>query len=138
MKLIDWAKLRATIGRWADRLTLPERFILPIFTLQWGCGSVARPNLLNVSASLGHGRHDDSLYYNGIVFVRVMLPFFVGVHVRWSGDPARKKQFVQAHVGWKKNGDFAVTFRLQNDASSLAGTYGRNFGQAQGWSCGTH
>ena len=130
--------LRAKIGKWADRLTLPERFIIPLFTLQWGCGTVEKPNLLNLNGSFGHGKHDESLYYNGFLFIRVMLPFFVGVHIRWSGDPETDRQYLQTHFGWKKNGDLAITFRIQNDTSSAAGTYGKNVGQAQRWACGTH
>lgn len=135
---MNFPTLRATVGKWADRLSLPEKYIFPLFTLQWGCGTITKPNYANLQGSVGHGKHDASLYYNGIVFIRVMLPFFVGLHVRWSGDPQVKKQFLQTHLGWKKNGDFAVTFRIQNDLSAFLGTYGRNYGQAEGFSCGPH
>jgi len=136
---MDWANIRAVVGKWADRLTLPEKWIFPIMTFMWGAGNTLYPDLKNIELTLLRGRaHDASLYYNGIVFIRVMLPFFVGIHIRWSGHPDSKKQYLQTHIGWKKNGDFAVTFRIQNDTSSAAGTYGRNFNQAKGWSVGTH
>lgn len=160
--------LRATVGKWADFLSLSEKYILPLFTLQWGCGAVDRPNLRNVNGSIGHGKHDASLFYNGIFFGRVvmawsMLPvvcllhFFVsllfplsiwwfiplvfgaGIHVRWSAKPSLfGREFLQVWIGYKKNGDFALTQREQTDESAAAGTYGHNYGQAQGWSCGTH
>ncbi|MHB8727574.1 MAG: hypothetical protein ACYC9K_00890 [Sulfuricaulis sp.] len=135
---MDIKTLRSKVGKLADALSLPEKYILPIFTIQWGCGTVKKPNLLNLNGSTGHGKHDASLYYNGILFIRVMLPFFIGLHVRWSGDPAVKKQYMQTHIGWRKNGDFVITFRIQCDASSAIGTYGQNVNQAQGWSCGCH
>jgi len=129
--------LRAKIGKWADRLTLPERFIIPLFTLQWGCGTEKWPNPLNLTITTGH-RQDASLYYNGIIFFRAMLPFYLGLMVRWSGDPKVKKQYMQVHFGWKLNGDLAATIRFQNDTSSAQGTYGHNYNQAQGWAYGTH
>jgi hypothetical protein len=131
------SKLLSALNWIGDRLRLPERYILPLFTLQWGCGP-GKPDWRNVEVSFGHGKHDASLYYNGILFFRVMLPFFIGLHVRWSGDPAVRRQFLQTHIGWKKNGDFAITFRIQNDASAAAGSSGPNVNQAPGWNCGTH
>lgn len=128
--------IRAKVGAMFDAITLPEKYILPLFTIQYGCGSVDKPDFLNLNGSIGHGKHDGSLYYNGILFFRVMLPFFIGFHLRWSAKAER--QYLQTHLGWKKNGDFAVTIRIQNDVSSAAGTYGHNYGQAQGFSCGPH
>ena len=128
--------LRASVGKWFNKISLPEKYILPLFTVQYGCGN-NKPDLLNITGSIGHGKHDNSLYYNGILFIRVMLPFFIGIHIRWSGSTT-KKSLMQVHIGWKKNGDFAVTFRIQSDATAAAGTYGRNFNHAQGWNCGTH
>lgn len=130
-------ELRAKIGAWADILSLPEKKIIPLFTIQWGCGTTSKPSFTNLNGSIGHGKHDASLYYNGIIFFRVMLPFFIGIHIRWSGSTT-VKAFLQTHIGWKKNGDFAITFRIQSDEAAAIGTYGHNFNQAQGWSCGTH
>ena len=72
-----------------------------------------------------------SLYYNGAFFFRLMLPFFIGVHIRWG------VRYLQMAIGWKLNGRFGVIFRVQSDKSSAAGTHGPNYGQANGWECGT-
>jgi len=130
--------LRATVGGWAMRLDIPAKYIHPLFTFQWGCGTVERHDYTHVDGTLLRGKHDGSLYQNGIVFVRVMLPFYVGIMVRWSGDPTVRRQYLQCHAGWKLNGNFAITFRIQCDASSELGTTGPNWGQAKGWSCGPH
>lgn len=109
------------------------RYIVPIFSVQWGWDR----NPLNLRFSFGR-KQTGSLYYNGIAFVRVMLPFFVGVMVRWSGSTTRRA-FVQTHVGWKLNGDPAVTFRVQSDESGRISNTGPafdNHGQAVGWSDG--
>lgn len=100
-----------------------------------------------VSVTLGHFRprvcfgracQTGSLYYNGVVFFRLMLPFYVGLQLRWSGSTT-KRAFLQTHVGWKLNGDFAVTFRVQSDDSGRISNKGPDFdnhGQATGWDYG--
>ena len=71
-----------------------------------------------------------SLFYNGAFFFRFMLPFFVGVHIRWG------VRYLQIAIGWKLNGRFGLVFRVQSDKSAATGTHGPNYGQANGWECG--
>jgi hypothetical protein len=76
--------------------------------------------------------HGDSLYYNAPVFIRISFPFFIGVHVRWSGSET-KSAFFQTHVGWKPNGRLALALRVQSDPSAERGMDFPNPGQARGW-----
>lgn len=80
---------------------------------------------------------DKSLYYNGILFMRVCWPLGVFVSVRWSASTTAKA-LLQIGAGWKINGRFALIARVQSDASSAAGTTGPNVGQATGFDYGTH
>lgn len=73
-----------------------------------------------------------SLFYNGAVFIRVALPFWIGIHIRPT-----VKNFLQVGIGWKLNGRFGAIFRWQSDESAAEGTHGPNYGQATGWGCGT-
>lgn len=77
-----------------------------------------------------------SLYRNGIVCVRVMLPFFVGVFLRWRWDDTTAKSFLTMHAGWKLSGELGFALRVQSDESSARGTTGPNAGQAWGLSDG--
>lgn len=109
-------------------LSLPPGAVIPVvsFTLRYPL----RPLLC-----FGRRCQTGSLYYNGLVFVRLMLPFFVGVMIRWSGSTTRKA-FIQAHVGWKLNGRLALSLRVQSDLDGAAGHSGANYGQAVGWQDG--
>lgn len=78
-----------------------------------------------------------SLFYNAVFFARVVWPFGIFASVRWSGSTTAKA-LLQAGIGWKLNGRFGLTLRIQSDASSAAGSSGPNFGQATGFSYGTH
>ena len=78
----------------------------------------------------------DALIDNGVIFFRLMLPFFIGLQIRWSGDLNEKRQYLQTHFGWKGNGVFGLAFRLQNDASAARGYTHPNVGQAVGWADG--
>ncbi len=78
-----------------------------------------------------------SLYYNGIIYVRLMLPFWVGIQLRWAGSNPQVREYLQLGFGWKLNGRFGIHARIQSDASSSAGVSGPNVGQAWGWADGT-
>ena len=80
---------------------------------------------------------EGSLYFNGILFLRLSLPFDVRFGLRWSGSSTKAALF-QTGLGFKLNGRFAPTVRVQSDGSSAAGTYSPNPGQAQGWNYGGH
>lgn len=81
------------------------------------------------------GSHIRSLYYNALLFVRVNLPFGIFFGVRWSGRTDHKA-FLHVGLGWKLNGTFAMTFRIQSDETAARGTNGPNVGQAIGWEGG--
>ena len=76
---------------------------------------------------------EKSLFFNGIFFLRLARPLGIFFHFR----PVLN-QFLQVGAGWKLNGRLTVTFRIQSDASSAAGTTGPNYGQATGFDYGTH
>ena len=111
-------------------LNLNPRYVFPLFSIQWGWDRNPR----NIRISFGR-QQTKSLYYNGIVFIRVMLPFYAGVMVRWSGSHV-DKAYLQTHAGWKLNGDFAVTLRIQSDLEAAKGHEFPNEGQALGWADG--
>lgn len=75
---------------------------------------------------------DRSLFYNGIVFVRLVWPVGFWLHIKWSRDHR-----FQTGWGWKLNGRFGLTFRFQSTESAARGTNGPNYGQAEGWLRGT-
>ena len=79
----------------------------------------------------------DSLYYNAVFFVRLCFAPGMFIGVRWSNSSV-KKSLWQFGIGWKINGRFAMTFRIQSDESSAKGTTGPNYGQATGFNYGTH
>lgn len=128
-------KLWALIDKIGDATAIHPKYILPVLSVQWAWGDTAdKPNPRNVRAGFFGSAHKESLYYNGIIFFRVMLPFFVGLQVRWGKDV--KPSFFQTHIGWKLNGRLAIALRFQSDASAAAGMDFPNPGQAQGWSDG--
>src|SRR3972149_8651098 len=126
-------------NRLTDKLTLSPRRIVPLIAVQWGCNctNYEKPDFRNLIISLGKKR-TVSLYYNGVFFFRLMLPFYVGIMIRWSGSTT-KRAFLQTHIGWKLNGRPAITFRIQSDKSgflSNAGPEFNNHNQATQWGCG--
>ena len=74
-----------------------------------------------------------SLFYNGVLFIRLCLPFGLFFHFR----PVRNQLF-QTGVGWALNGRLKLLFRIQSDESAAAGVTGPNYGQATGFDYGTH
>jgi len=81
---------------------------------------------------------NDSLFYNSVFFVRIGFPLCFFLSLRWSSSTTQKSLF-QTGIGWKLNGRFAITFRVQSDTTSAAGSAGRpNVGQATGFDYGTH
>jgi hypothetical protein len=76
---------------------------------------------------------EQSLYMNGVWFVRLMRPFGVFVGVR----PIVDGNVYQAGLGWKGNGRLALTLRRQSFEQSARGVLGPNAGHARGWDRGT-
>lgn len=126
------------MGYLTNLLTIPVKWIKPLVSLTWGCSAYGdKPDFTSAHVSLGKER-TTSLYYNGIFFIRLMLPFYIGAMIRWSGSET-KKAFIQTHIGWKLNGKFAITFRIQSDESGFLSNQGpafNNHNQARGWACG--
>jgi len=80
---------------------------------------------------------EQSLFYNGIFFLRLCWPFGLFASVRWS-SASDKKAMLQTGLGFKLNGRFAILLRVQSDKTSAAGVTGPNLGQATGFNYGTH
>jgi len=78
-----------------------------------------------------------SQFYNAIFFLRFSLPFGIFTMFRWK-ETSNKKAFLQLGIGWKLNGRFGITARIQSDDSAEAGESGPNYGQAKGFEYGTH
>ncbi len=114
-------------------LTLPLRLIVPLFVLtllyknkgKWIWGDL----------KIGHSG-DQSLFYNGVFCIRFMLPFFIGIGIRWAAKNPSAREFLHFAMGWKLNGEFTIEFRIQSDLSSAAGATSPNYGQAIGWNKG--
>jgi hypothetical protein len=79
---------------------------------------------------------NDSLFYNGILFIRFNWPFGIFGSFRWAKD--WRRSFLQTGLGYKLNGRFGATIRLQSDESAAEGTSGPNYGQAKGFEYGPH
>mgnify|MGYP001583980010 CR=1 FL=1 len=117
-------------NNWLDKLLnswplcLDVESIIPLIR----GGICKNENIWHMWASRDAGT---SLYYNGLVFFRLMFPFWIGIHIRFG------KRFLQTGIGWKLNGRFALLFRIQTDESSAEGTHGPNYGQSVSYDCGT-
>jgi hypothetical protein len=77
-------------------------------------------------------RDTPSLFMNGVIFLQIRVPFWVGLQVR-----PFTARFFQCGIGWKGNGRLAVLFRFQTDESAATGMDAPNFGQAKFMDDGT-
>lgn len=80
----------------------------------------------------------DALFYNSVLFVRLVWPLGVFVQVRWSGSTG-KRAYVQLGIGWKLNARFGALFRIQSDGSAAIGAWSRVPGEnasEPGWEWG--
>lgn len=125
--------LFAMLG-YLQKLNLPMRAILPVIVITLGYKVDGKWRLGDVR--FGHAG-DQSLFFNGILCIRFMLPFFVGFGFRWAGTNPSAREFLHTCLGWKLNGELALEFRIQSDESSTAGATAPNAGQAYGWNQGT-
>lgn len=55
---------------------------------------------------------------------------------RWAGKNPDAREFLQMGFGFKGNGRYTVTFRIQSDNTGAAGVRGPNLGQATGFNWG--
>jgi len=79
---------------------------------------------------------DQALFFNAIFFIRLLWPFGLYWMLRWAAEGPRA--YWQSGFGFKGNGRFSITFRIQGDKASAAGVNGPNLGQAQGFDFGPH
>lgn len=125
------------IRRWlmplVDKLNMPPEWWIPLVCVCLGYKSTRG---WGGFVLFGGSDKDDSLYHNGVFFLRLGLPLWIGLGLRWRGT-GQGKEYWQGGIGWKRNGQFGLNFRFQSDDSAAAGTTGPNFGQAIGWSEGT-
>ena len=134
MKTLEYNSKRFT--NWLLNLwpfCLDADSIKPIFALCIGCKQDGKWS--SWFSWIGN-KNEDSLFYNGVIYIRFMLPFWVGVQIRWRGYDPFSKEFLQTGIGWKGNGRIALLFRIQSDLSGAEGMTGHNYGQAIGWQCG--
>jgi len=126
------------IDPWLNKLRLPTWCIFPIFAFAVGYRAPATDNRgAGWGGRFWIGRvRDEDLFYNGAIFFRFMLPFFVGIHIRWAGRDPSKREYLQIYIGWKLNGALSAVFRVQSDESAAAGFTSPNYGQAVGWEDG--
>jgi len=126
------------IDPWLNRLKLPKWCVFPVIAFAVGYRCPETDNRgTGWGARIWVGRiRDEDLFYNGVFFVRFMLPFFIGVHIRWAGRNPTTREYLQTYIGWKLNGFFSAVFRIQSDKSAADGFTSPNYGQAVGWEDG--
>ena len=111
---------------------IEKESIKPVFSVCLGCKEDGKWN----SWVRWRESDDTSLFHNGIFYFRFMLPFWIGLHIRWAGSNPEKREFMQTGFGWKGNGRIGILFRIQSDYSGAAGVSGHNYGQSTGFDCG--
>lgn len=77
-----------------------------------------------------------SLFYNAVFFIRFLWPLGIFWMMRWAAEGTRA--YWQSGFGFKLNGRFSITFRIQGDKASAEGVTGPNLGQATGFNYGPH
>lgn len=156
-------RLRRRLAPLIDRLDVPPRHVVPLLSICLGFRADNERGGWGGRISLGDA-DTTSLYYNGALYLRLMATRvtllaglaalalclggmveaqwlalgigYIGVGVRWRGR-GEGREFAQAHLGWRLNGQFGVAFRVQSDDTAARGTTGPNYGQAPGWREGT-
>lgn len=126
-------RLRRWLMPLVDRLNMPPEWWIPLVCICFGYRSERGWGGFII---LGGSDKDGSLYHNGAIFLRLGLPFWIGLGVRWRGT-GQGREYFQFGLGWKRNGQFGLNIRFQSDDSAAAGTTGPNFGQAIRWAEGT-
>ena len=126
------------IDPWLNKLAISPDLVLPFFACVIGYYAPPQDNRGGGwGARFWFGRvKDESLFYNGIFTFRIMLPFYIGWSIRWSGKNPDKREFFQTYIGWKLNGFLSAAFRFQSDNNAAAGFTSPNYGQATGWQDG--
>lgn len=126
------------INPWLDKLAISPNNVRPIVAFVFGYKIAALDNRGGGDGwqvgRLWFGRvSNEKLFYNGVLMVRVMLPFYVGIHIRWAGKEPTHREYFQFYLGWKLNGFLSAAFRFQSDKSAADGFTSPNPNQAIGW-----
>ena len=93
---------------------------------------------------------NDHQYFNARFFVRIVWPFGLFFHIRWTDKVfywpkwvyriggKQVQQFCQFGIGYKMSGRFAIHYRAQTDASAAVGYHPGlpNLGHATGFNYG--
>ncbi len=126
------------IDPWLNRAKISHRLVVPVFAFAIGYKvSPVEKRGGGYGARFWLGRiANEKLFYNGVLMFRVMLPFYVGIHIRWAGSNPKKREFLQTYIGWKLNGFFSAVFRIQSDVSAEEGFTSPNKNLAYGWNDG--
>lgn len=113
---------------------MPTEFVAPVLCVvigfkragTWVFGKIGRgPGMP------GQG----TMFWNGILEIRFMLPFYVNLMIRWSATSS--PSYFQFQFGWKLNGRFAIAFRFLDDSSAAIGVLSPNTDQSGGFNEGT-
>lgn len=131
-------------GNWIDNLLnswplcLDTDSIKPVLEIEYGANksTPTKPDFKNLIIRTGNRCTTDSLFRNGLIYLRLTRPFGIFIHLRWCAFCRRA--FLQTGFGWKLNGRIAVLLRIQSDQSAADGVHGHNFGQAVGFAEGNH
>jgi hypothetical protein len=126
---------RERLRRWIEphvaKLDIHPRYVVPVIAVALGFRPIVR-GVIGAKVFLFWSDDDRSLYHNAAFFFRFMLPFWIGLGIRWRGR-GHGKEFFQCGIGWRRNGQFSANFRIQSDDSAARGTTGPNYGQARCW-----
>ena len=121
-------------------LLLDSDQIKPRFTLIVGCKDPVTQKWNWPKVRFGRSEFDTHLFWNAMLFIRVLSPFCLVLQIRWNGSESDKALY-QRVIGWKMNGRFAITARIQSDSTAaevhVPGGSANN-DQAHGWDCGPH
>lgn len=129
-------------NNWLDKLLNAWPFCIhtdsvkPVLEIEWGANpnGPATPMWNNLKVRTGKDCQTDSLFRNGVVYLRLLAPFGIFWSVRWAAF--KRRSFLQSGIGWKLNGRAAALFRVQGDESAAKGVHGPNYGQAVGFAEG--
>lgn len=122
--------LWAVIDWLGDHTAIPERYSIHLCSLQLGFFDALYQGAFNISRVWY--KDTPSLFMNGVFFLQLRFPFWVGVQIR-----PFTSRYLQFGIGWKGNGRLAILFRFLHDDSSAAGMDGVNTGQTSGMLDGT-
>lgn len=121
MRYLEYKHQSTALGRAYDwlgnALTIPTEWVVPVLAVQYGYGSTPEwswRNLLNLKIYTGK-EANGALYQNGLFYARLMLPFWIGLHIRWGS------RFIQLGAFWKLIGRPAIHCRIQSDTSDQGG-----------------